>query len=363
MDDADGKETNNEVQVCKRLRCTDPDLTVLVKYLNEEENVAQKEYYMYSHVLAGLSNFIDTALSVDMKEKATCKIVFPDVTPEIFEMALKILLDPVASRSLKAKDAIQLIKFYDQYEFAGGVQLCDDVFANYFQQKLAAYRDSLSSPEETDFFVEALVLVFQFKLRKAMNDGRKCIQGRMELNLSRHGRFMFTTEHIEKLQPAIRKGLFGSTWSMDFNGLFPEGLSLEDLSSSLFPKYYVTWASAVISGCACPLVEVSGTGNDIDGVYERENTKYRGHRYRKVGAPTEYSGAFVIDRNELSEGGWAIMEEDTGGNPIKFFWVCPNSASLEVPPEEGPWVISCEAGYAYKSKIPRIRLLGPQERR
>ena len=60
----------------KRLRCSDPDLKVILKYADEEGNPAEKIYPMYRHNLARLSKFIDDALSVDMREKATGEMLF-----------------------------------------------------------------------------------------------------------------------------------------------------------------------------------------------------------------------------------------------------------------------------------------------
>ena len=41
----------------KKLRCSDPDLLVTLKFKNEFDVPSRKSYRMYSHIIAGLSNF------------------------------------------------------------------------------------------------------------------------------------------------------------------------------------------------------------------------------------------------------------------------------------------------------------------
>ena len=72
MDDAnDHRLQSQEESAAKRLRCTEPDLKVILHNANDT-----KIYHMYSHVLAKQSKFVDTCLSVDMQEKTTNEIVF-----------------------------------------------------------------------------------------------------------------------------------------------------------------------------------------------------------------------------------------------------------------------------------------------
>jgi hypothetical protein len=98
-------------------------VTLLDKITTDENgDEAKKEYEMYSQVLSKLSTFVDTALSINMRGKETKSIVFNDVTPEIFELAIKIEEDSFAARSMTLEDAIKVVLFYHMYEFPTGLK-------------------------------------------------------------------------------------------------------------------------------------------------------------------------------------------------------------------------------------------------
>jgi hypothetical protein len=110
-------------------------VTLLDKITTDENgDEAKKEYEMYSQVLSKLSTFVDTALSINMRGKETKSIVFNDVTPEIFELAIKIEEDSFAARSMKLEDAIKVVLFYHMYEFPTG--LCSVWYDDDFQVRL-----------------------------------------------------------------------------------------------------------------------------------------------------------------------------------------------------------------------------------
>ncbi|CAB9520486.1 expressed unknown protein [Seminavis robusta] len=313
----------------KRLRCTDPDLKIVLEYSTREESVwveMKKEYHMYSHVLAGLSNFIDTSLSVDMKEKKRKEIVFKDVTPEIFEMALKYQQDLGAVRFMEAKDAAKLIKFYDKYEFTGGIKLCDDVLSDYFQNNIQNL-DLQKPPEDLDLLVRAAALAYRFDLTNSKDAGIQYLKTRMHFTISPFGLSMFSEDHIKRLQPMFVEGVFRQVHCA------LDALSAKEVAPLSFPKYFISLASDVTCGQTCRFVELSGTGTYADGTY---SLTFDGNfkRQRKDdwdGEPCD----FFIERGIITGENWGIVAWNRD-EPAKVIWKCPHTATLELPPE-GPW--------------------------
>jgi len=65
-----------------KLKCSDFDLKVLV-------GPDKKAYHYHKVILASYSEFIDTMLVTDMKEKETQTINFDDIEPEVWEKTIR----------------------------------------------------------------------------------------------------------------------------------------------------------------------------------------------------------------------------------------------------------------------------------
>ena len=98
----------------------------------EVEQVSEKSYLVDSALLSRMSKFVDAALNSGMMEQTTREIVLHCVTPSVFELALTLILDPLASRSMTTVDAVVVLAFYDMYSFDKGKELCDQVLMEYF---------------------------------------------------------------------------------------------------------------------------------------------------------------------------------------------------------------------------------------
>jgi hypothetical protein len=181
----------------KRLRSAEPDLTIVLHYTEEVVNVVHsprtaaaaaasittarrnipktKSYREYSQLMATVSGFVDTTLSVPMKEKTERIIEFNNVTPHLYETAMQFVMAPLlvgpsssSSGNKKQKknddddspgshhrshtttstglrgitttptpmmfrDAIELAGFYHMYDFHAGKAQCDRVIAAEFE--------------------------------------------------------------------------------------------------------------------------------------------------------------------------------------------------------------------------------------
>ena len=114
----------------KRLRSSEPDLKVILGS-GEEETV---QWY-HSQTLASKSKYIDTMLAVPMREREDRVISFPDIKPNVWAKMMKFLDDPIASREMNAKDATEVVVFYDKYEFVDGRRLCLHIIVDYMSDK------------------------------------------------------------------------------------------------------------------------------------------------------------------------------------------------------------------------------------
>jgi hypothetical protein len=123
----------------KKLRFVDPDLTVTVCCTDKEVN-EEKQYSMYSMLLANHSGFVDAALSNEMKEKKDGTIFFEGIHPDNFELAIQIvecegmLSSMIPHHSGSKLDEYEkafhltkeVVTFYDKYEFTRGLEISNE---------------------------------------------------------------------------------------------------------------------------------------------------------------------------------------------------------------------------------------------
>ena len=337
-DDGGNRDSNGEQKEpeSKKLRSAEPDLKVLVKYTDDNGNSLERGYLMYSSLLANLSNFVDTCLTVEMKEKTTKEIVFQDVTPDIFDLALHFQDDPFAIRSMTPEDAVKLVEFYDRFDFSGGIKLCDQVLSDYLRQQKAY--DNMTPPDNLDLLVEAIAMADKLDLSKCKSDGVDYLNSRFNgtggsnriRNRDQHyGPTMFTIEHVKKLHPIFKKKL------VDY---FPSDMTQEELDSPLFPRYFVEYASHGYSTCnAGTKLWLGKTKCSADGEFSKEDEDFDA----KDRALLLKNGRLVnltIAKSRLCDNDWAILGWESEEWPDAIvLWKCPHSRSLHVPPRK-PWI-------------------------
>jgi len=213
----------------KKLRsCDEPDLKIIVKYIDGAGKPLQKEYKEYAVVLARLSNFVDTALASGMKEEATREIVFEDTTPAVFELARKIEDDVSVSRSLSPSDALQVVSFYHKYDFPNGLKLCDIVLSDCMSQP-----SEQKTEEELELLSSAIAAAEELDLVKSKSSAVACIHASLDLdnyNPLKTGR-IFTLEQMKKLHPFIKNA------NPILLPPFLQRLSDDERKSALLPRY------------------------------------------------------------------------------------------------------------------------------
>jgi len=326
---------DGEESPCKRLRYSDHDVKIILKYkaMDDKKQQVIKEYPMYGQVLSSLSPFIDTCLSADMKENRTKEIVLDDIAPELFELALKFQTDHIAIRAMKPPDAMAVVQFYHKYDFRGGVELCDQVLAEFFNE--AATRKS--PPSGLGSLVDAVVLVDELELKKAQKSSIRLIKRGLESHeISKFGLHvtMFSVEHIKRLHPLFIKGLFSVS--------LPPDTTQEELESPLFPKYFVNYHCRLYETPIPSKVEVSAAGKkryEYMAIYERYFDEYK---FQSLSHNDGYCTYAIRKGTPDGQGAeqdqdWIITRGPPNGEPGRVIWRSPYSQNLAVPPVE-PWI-------------------------
>ena len=117
--------------------------------------MVEKEYKYYGLTLAKQSMFMDAHLVSERKEQGSRRIVLKDVTPKVFESAMKFLEDPLATRSMGLEDVELVISFYDKYLFEGGRTLCDHIVSTILKTTTPPLltAESITATEDLDIIV------------------------------------------------------------------------------------------------------------------------------------------------------------------------------------------------------------------
>ena len=102
-----------------------PDLAVTV-------GVDEHLYKYHSLILASQSLYVDTLLSspAARTEQEKRRISFPDITRETWEKMMKYLFPTNTMPSVD--DLVEIIPFYDKYQFLDGMAYCDEILAELY---------------------------------------------------------------------------------------------------------------------------------------------------------------------------------------------------------------------------------------
>ena len=337
------REDKNEEVAFKKLRSSEPDLKVVLKYSTKEGEVQEKEYQLYSQSLAKMSKFVDTCLSVEMKEKNEKSIIFEGISPDLFESALKYLEKPVEVISMGPKTALKLVEFYHKYDFSEGTALCDQILAKHL---LEVIRGRCQDKDfDIDICVDAAVVADMLDLPESKGHA-----------VSYFGAIFWNTEHqmlhnlahIKKLHPLFKKGHFQED---------VKDLTEEEVESPLFPKFFLERLCHRFAERVVEQVWLSGTNTVADGIFTsgdddqlfgpRRTLVLDGEEHRIFIAGLDFTGSDPID--------WVIYAVDDVEMDCKVLWRCPGSKDLKIPPQE-KWIPVHDFA---KGKYPRVSYSRP----
>jgi hypothetical protein len=339
-----------------KLRSSEQDLQIVVQCSDEEGHVKEeKVYHVYAQVYAKHSKFVDAALTLDMQEKQTKTIVFPDTSPKVFELAMHYLESPVSARRMGRFEVMTVLDFYDKYEFQEGLKLCDQVLVEFFRNQ--------GLIQGMDSFVRAIVVAHQYQLKQSLAAGWSVFSSvALQPGIKRYDetplgfsfghpepdtpenrcrRAMFSLEHIQHLQPFI----VSMADAKFLQGM--GGVTREDLQSNIFPMFFFQRASNILSGMALLSFTISGTQTAVDGNYVRDpyGYSYVFRQNEQKGRFQGLSGTMKVSKSSKPTGDWVIVippafgrirevaevaEVDEAGALV--LWKCPDSHGSVFPP-------------------------------
>jgi len=300
--------------------------------------------WYHSPSLAAKSKYIDALLAAPMKESESRTITFPDISPETWELMIKFVDDPVASRSMKAEDVPKVAKYYDKYEFTGGTSLCDIILTEYFRAVKDPFKAKSTIPApDVDFCVNSVVLAHEANLGKAFKQGMDFIWIMMRRTIAPAGRTMFSEDHMKKLAPLL-EGTKHESWQRRATA------EKYDFKSDTFPKEFVRFCSDWLTfdniNRFVHRIRLTGSTCTADGDFSGHSQ----HGYKADDERTvEWKGVLQNVCIELrDEKGWAIILKtipplDEDGDPDydsiveTVAWRAPYSGNMHLPPSNG-WV-------------------------
>ena len=135
-DEHDENEPSEPILGGKSLKSAEPDLKVVVGQGDSSgDDHAMRTYQHHSVLLASYSDYVDTMLSVPMREREMRRITFPDITPANWEK-LMMMHQINGRRNLKSflnkDEAPVLLPLLDKYQFNDALGACDDLLAIMF---------------------------------------------------------------------------------------------------------------------------------------------------------------------------------------------------------------------------------------
>jgi hypothetical protein len=143
-----------------------PDLEVIVGDAEDEK----KSFMYHGAILANASEYIDTMLSMPMKEQQTRSISFPDIKPEKWLKWTQYVLVPAASVEFNLfsvddddnnnSDAMDVLQFYDKYQFRSGINLIDSKLSAKMENITSGYnRFSASDYSSYELVIELMLRI------------------------------------------------------------------------------------------------------------------------------------------------------------------------------------------------------------
>ena len=271
---------------------------------------------------------------------------------------MKFIDNPLASRTMKAKDVVKVATYYDKYEFAEGTKLCDHVLEEYFKGVAADIDTSgrkIPVAPDVEVFVDALVIANHANLEKSFEAGMTLAWQLLRARTVPIGRTAFSVEHMRKLAPLMNETTDDARSRLPVV-LGPVGESY-DLQSSGFPEKFVGECSEYFAYQAfisfISSIELSGHNRNNSSCYhfspERDDNRYVEHSFflvASIGSSRQIKIRFDGELQNMSirrrskEEGWAIIFQTEPADESVVETVAyrvPLSGNLALPPSKG-WV-------------------------
>ena len=138
----------------KRLKSSEPDFEVTCKADGEEE----KTFQCHSFSLAFQSKYFDSLLVSNMSEAESKKVTLEDVSPEVFELALEIVQDPVKTLAATPEEILKVVSFYDRFDFTSGLKVAETVLGKFIDGCMERQSERNRKPTEMRIIIQVIKL-------------------------------------------------------------------------------------------------------------------------------------------------------------------------------------------------------------
>jgi hypothetical protein len=186
----------------KRIRASEPDLTVVVKGETEHDAVngldfSMEETFQYhSVILATQSTFFDALLDSQMKESIDKRVTLEE-DPFLWEEAMEYIEEPLAARKVEAEDILKVAHIYDKYGFTQGMKLFEMILCEKISElKQKPLRKENVDEESVNLIIESTLLAKRGAAKDLLDKGVVFLTSRLE-----HGAERLTLDQLQKMSP------------------------------------------------------------------------------------------------------------------------------------------------------------------
>lgn len=152
------------------------------------------------------------------------KLTFPDITEATWEKMLKILSPGgtfLIANNFSFSDALEVLPFYDKYEFVDGVRICDKLFSRYLDMILKGESSWTYGIEDTERDTAIIVMSVELNLplskTKALEVAKHRVQTlkRSETNLRRLLPLVENDERTLRILATLLHGRIAKTMTIE----------------------------------------------------------------------------------------------------------------------------------------------------
>ena len=360
------------------LKSYPPDLEVIVGDDGDGAENEKKSFMYHGAMLANASEYIDTMLSLPMKEQQTRSISFPDIQPEEWLKWTQYVLVPGAAFELNlfnihdvdnSKNAINIIQFYDKYQFRSGINLIDSQLSQKMNElTFCSLEHSASDYSAYEFVIELMLRICNDEIDLPLSKGRipefiasiNYLESKSLLLEQSEANVKLILPYLFKIKDDyIRRSVISGLVDL-VEGVSIHGRSLEEMKliseehlfvSSLKTKVHdIGHNEDLLSYFDCNPDKICvdmGEGNDnvINGEYKirQRNSCIKLGVMDKWYVLSRYQDnqTFVIQSMDGQGSTWTISSHDsigdrTGGSPICLYkWHKGGNITSLLPPKYG----------------------------
>ena len=348
----------------KRVRTSDPDLKIIFKG-GQGEGEAERIFECHSIIMATHSGYFDALVSNGMQESNEKSVTLQDVDPKVFELAMKLLENPLTAVECTSEKAIQVASFYNRFDFACGLELVTSILGKFLDHWTETTQKS-PLQHEKDTLIETIRFSEESSNTRLIQKSNNFLTVKFCQN-DNCGMGIFDLEDIEEIQHFLGHG--GSrcveAFYTDFIN-FDHPTQWQILDSG-FPRRLISYFQCLLGYALCQKVML-------------DKVKVTFHGKKKNGRKFELSQVlssfWSVLKDKWEIGFWQYRLRDRDGEISLALWrvnendwLCfdddLNCDELVNDCQMGDWVLHCrlndEEEYNFLSPMSRNQPLPPLE--